>query len=296
VELFRKLKDAPKVLSWLGRQVVEWLTADPPNTKPAIGDFNALKFNIRPADVLLVSGVSRVSAIIQNITHSSWSHVAIYLGRINDIADHNTREHVRAMYDGDESDQLIIEPMPDKGTIISNLETYAASNVRLCRPSTITPADINLVISFAVEHLGTNYDIRQILDLGRYMSSSSIIPKKWKSSLFNTDSNQMLCSTLIARAFDRVKYPILPIIKEDESGNITLFNRNNKLCIPKDFDSSPYFQIIKFPKFPIVGENNYHTVAWDDDTITYDDDSDIQNNNNNNNKTNKTKRMIITNE
>jgi len=261
------------MLSWLCSQVIEWLTVDPPTTKQAIGDFNALRFNIRPADVLLVSGCSRVSTIIQNITHSSWSHVVIYLGRINDIADKDTREHVRAMYDGAEDDQLIIEPMPDKGTIISNLEKYATSNVRLCRPVEITPTDINLVISFAVSHLGMDYDIRQILDLGRYMSTNPIIPKKWKSSLFNKDSNQMLCSTLIAQAFDSVKYPILPIIKEDDSGNITLYNRNNKLCVPKDFDSSPYFQIIKFPKFPIVSKNNYRTVVWDDNAI---DDSVVQ--------------------
>jgi len=86
----------------------------------------------------------------------------------------------------------------------------------------------------------------------------------------------MLCSTLIARAFDRVKYPILPIIKEDESGKITLYNRNNKLCVPKDFDSSPYFQIIKFPIFPVVSSTSYRTVVWGDDTITYDEDNDVK--------------------
>jgi len=177
MELLRKLKDGSNVLSWIGKEVVEWLTIDPPNIKQSIGDFKALQFNIRPADVLLVSGSSRVSTIIQDITHSSWSHVAIYLGRLNDITDKDTREHVRAMYDGDESDQLIIEPMPDKATIISNLATYASSNVRLCRPSGIAPTDISIVINFAVAHLGMDYDIRQILDLGRYMSTNTLIPK-----------------------------------------------------------------------------------------------------------------------
>ena len=43
-------------------------------------DFERLKEVSRKGDVLLVEGDQRVSAIIKLLTHSSWSHAALYIG------------------------------------------------------------------------------------------------------------------------------------------------------------------------------------------------------------------------
>lgn len=36
--------------------------------------------NLRPADVLLVEGNTRISTVIKYLTQSNWSHAALYIG------------------------------------------------------------------------------------------------------------------------------------------------------------------------------------------------------------------------
>ena len=43
-------------------------------------DARQLARHIRRGDVLLVEGHQRVSAMIKYLTHSSWSHAALYVG------------------------------------------------------------------------------------------------------------------------------------------------------------------------------------------------------------------------
>ena len=62
-----------------------------------------------------------------------------------------------------------------------------------------------------------------------------------------------ICSSLIAQAFQSIRYPILPDIEQlsidsaycpgclQESFHI----RHHSLFVPRDFDLSPYFQVIK---------------------------------------------------
>ena len=52
---------------------------------------------------------------------------------------------------------------------------------------------------------------------------------------------------MIAEAFGHIQFPILPLVKRIEGDRVQLFRRNPKLCVPSDFDYSPYFDIIKYP-------------------------------------------------
>ncbi|MDE2427467.1 MAG: hypothetical protein KGM99_01995 [Burkholderiales bacterium] len=76
-------------------------------------------------------------------------------------------------------------------------------------------------------------------------------------------------STLIAQAFQSIRFPILPITdtrnadRPDCPGCIEdiLRVRHHSLFTPRDFDVSPYFQIVK----PGVGLGfDYHALRWDD--------------------------------
>lgn len=109
------------------------------------------------------------------------------------------------------------------------------------------------------------YDIRQILDLARFLFPWWIMPRRWRSSLFNHNAGSVtktVCSTLIAEAFGFVQFPILPLVKLDEHNNVQLYRRNAKLTVPSLFDYSPYFDIIKYPFLDYERHENYHLLPW----------------------------------
>ena len=41
-----------------------------------------------------------------------------------------------------------------------------------------------------------------------------------------------------------------------------LYRRNPKLCVPSDFDYSPYFEIIKYPFFDFSAQSSYRLLPW----------------------------------
>ena len=71
-------------------------------------------------------------------------------------------------------------------------------------------------------------------------------------ALGSGDPTKAICSTLIAQAFQSVSYPILPdmIRRRDNPGaddhNRELLTiRHFSLYSPRDFDISPYFEVVK---------------------------------------------------
>jgi len=261
---------------WLSDKIIQWLIEedDVSGTPPC--DFDRLSFEIRPCDVILVEGRARVSEIIKTITQSPWTHSALYIGRLVDIDDPNVREHISWLYDGDPEDQLIIEPLLGEGTIIVPLHKYKFEHLRICRPQGLSRQDVQGVIRNATRHLGHDYDVRQLLDLARFLLPWSIMPRRWRSSLFEKnagDSTKTVCSSMIASAFTSVQFPILPVIHKTEDG-LRLFKRNIRLYTPKDFDYSPYFQIIKYPLLGLNDLSVYRQLPWDQDGVICNDEND----------------------
>ena len=263
-------------IKWLGNKVIQWLVheEDLEGTPPC--DFDRLSFEIRPCDVILVEGRARVSEVIKTITQSPWTHSALYIGRLADIDDPNVREHISWLYDGPPSDQLIIEPLLGEGTIVAPLKKYESEHLRICRPQGLSRQDVQKVIAHATRHLGHDYDVRQLLDLARFLLPWSIMPRRWRSSLFEKnagDSVRTVCSSMIASAFTAVQFPVLPVIQKSADG-LRLFKRNIRLYTPRDFDYSPYFQIIKYP---VLGLNDlavYRQLPWDQDGVICNDEND----------------------
>ena len=85
-------------------------------------------------------------------------------------------------------------------------------------------------------------------------------------SLGSGDPTRAICSSLIAQAFQSVRYPILPdvrIVKERQGSNFArreiLHIRHHSLFTPRDFDLSPYFQVVK----PHLANGfNPHLLEW----------------------------------
>ncbi|BAO44662.1 YiiX/YebB-like N1pC/P60 family cysteine hydrolase [Thiolapillus brandeum] len=248
---------------------MKWLTRDGPLPETPLCDFNRLRFELRPCDVLLVEGRSRVSEVIKLITQSPWSHSALYIGRLYDIRNPRLRVVIETHFEGDPEEQLVIEAELGKGTIITPLSTYRNEHLRICRPEGLSADDAQEVLAHAIGKLGSNYDIRQVMDLARFFFPWNILPRRWRSSLFQHnagDATRTVCSTLLAEAFSQVDFPILPFIDRGDDGSLRLFKRNPKLFAPRDFDYSPYFSIIKYPYLGMNDLGLYRRLPWDRET------------------------------
>ena len=124
-----------------------WLThEDPPEGVP-LCDFERISYEIRPCDVLLVEGRSRVSDAIRRITQSPWSHACLYIGRLHDIEDIELKKRLLDHYQADPNEQLVIEGFLGKGTIVSSLNLYKNDHIRICRPRGISRGDAQQVLS-----------------------------------------------------------------------------------------------------------------------------------------------------
>lgn len=252
----------------LGKRISAWLTRDHgPGCVMTLCDFERLRFEIRPGDVLLVEGRSRVSEVIKLITQSPWTHSALYIGRVHDVTDAQVRERVLQCYDGDPNEQLIVEALLGEGTVVSPITKYSADHLRICRPSALAPDDAQKIIAQAVSKLGYDYDVRQLLDLARFMFPYSFLPRRWRSSLFAHNAGgptRTVCSSMLAEAFGSVQFPILPIMERRPDGRVRLYHRNFRLFTPRDFDYSPYFEIIKYPYLGINELASYRRLPWDE--------------------------------
>jgi len=236
-----------------------------PNPIP-MSDYERMRYEIKPGDVILIEGRSRVSDVIKTVTQSRWSHAALYIGRIHEIESPLDRQRLKSFFDGQPDVQLIVESELGMGTVARPLSVYDRDHVRICRPKDLTYSDAQKVIHYGISRLGTDYDVRQIFDLLRFFFPYLILPRRWRSSLFAKhpgQSTKTVCSTMIAEAFSSIQYPILPMVKRSECGQVNIYRRNPKLCTPSDFDYSPYFDIIKYPFMNFAqSEPHYRQLPW----------------------------------
>lgn len=245
--------------------MLNWLNKEGPSDQKPLCDFQKIRYEIKPCDVLLVEGRSRLTSVIKTVTQSPWSHAALYIGRLHDIEDPRARKKIKQFYDGQPDTQLLIESQLGLGTVIRPLNTYDRDHIRICRPRDLAYKDAQELTRFAVSRLGCDYDVRQVVDLLRFLVPWFIVPSRWRSSLFHYipgTSARTVCSTMIAEAFSYIQYPILPLVKRQGSSCFKVFRRNPKLCVPSDFDYSPYFDIIKYPIMDLNKEANYRLLPW----------------------------------
>jgi hypothetical protein len=186
-------------------------------------------------------------------------------GALHDIEDRTLRNLVVQHYQRDHSEQLLLEALIGEGTRISPLSRYAHDHLRICRPHGLSRGDAQRVIGYAIRRLGSDYDVRQLLDLARFFLPWGIVPRRWRSSLFQANAGgvtRTVCAGLIAESFGAVDFPILPFIDRRADGTLRFFKRNPRLFTPRDFDYSPYFDIIKYPFLGIDEIGLYRRLPW----------------------------------
>lgn len=259
---------------WLVNKVVGYLSEEAGEITMPLCDFARFRFEVRPGDVILVEGRSRLSEVIKNITLSNWTHGALYVGRFSDIENKELQERARSFYYGNTEEPLIVEALIGEGVVIAPLTKYQYHNLRICRPKDLSPHDARQVIAHSIKSLGMGYHTRQLFDIARFILPYSFLPKRWRSTLLEHsagDVTKTICSTMLAEAFADVHYPILPMIRHERDGSLKWIHRNSSLFTPRDFDYSPYFDIIKYP-FLGIDTEIYKKLPWDATGVLHNDD------------------------
>ncbi len=216
-------------------------------------ELTALRDTLRPGDVLLVEGKGRISGSIKYLTQSTWSHSALYVGPMAGAAN-------------DGEPDVLIEANIDEGVVAAPLSKYLHCQTRICRPVGLSEADCEKVCRYVSERVGLGYDFKNVIDLMRYLFPWPLT-QRWRSrtiALGSGDASRIICSSLIAQAFDAVRYPVLPQITHVESGTTRheiAEIRHWSLYAPRDFDISPYFMVVK----PTLARGfNYKDMHWAD--------------------------------
>ncbi|CUX81680.1 MAG: Orthopoxvirus protein of unknown function (DUF830) [Roseibaca calidilacus] len=223
----------------IGQALGRWLERDRAQFEPrAALDPDMLIRTLRRGDVLLVEGRAKISTAIKYLTQSTWSHAALYVGD---------------MLPG-QGPHMLIEVTLQNGVHAVPLSKYARSNIRICRAVGLSEAERDAVARFMLDRIGYEYDLRNIIDLARYLFPTPPVPIRFRRrmlALGSGDPTRAICSSLIAQAFQSVRYPILPEIRRsrahgsDYSRREIFHIRHHSLFVPRDFDLSPYFEIVK---------------------------------------------------
>ena len=259
LHLLRDIATGAAIKKWLGAHLVAYLsqTTHVHGTSSPT-DPDKLMACLKPGDVLLVEGQTRVSVAIKYLTQSTWSHAALYAG------------DATGLNDADGLPRGFLEADIREGVRAVSVAAFAGLHCRVCRPVGLTAPEIDALIGFVMARLGHRYDLKNVIDLARYLIPTPPVPVRWRRrmlALGSGDPTRAICSTLIALAFQSVRYPILPMIETVPSGNpqcpgcldAILHVRHHSLFVPRDFDVSPYFAVVK----PTLVEGfNHRSLAW----------------------------------
>jgi len=273
---------------WITERVERILTKPVGTYDLRVGnDFERLRAHLRKGDVLLVEGDQRVSAVIKYLTQSSWSHAALYVGdelvRRGGELSEAALEHF-----GADARNVLVEAIVEGGVVASPVSKYAHLNVRLCRPHGLRKEDLKAILDDAVSSLGWQYDQRNIIDLAFHLLRVAMLPRRRQLEAFTLGSglgSSVICTSLLGGLFHGVNYPVLPRVVSSEfaeaperpprfwrrrrravsrSPYAGVFHRRHPtLLTPRDFDLSPFFEIVKFNVIE-PGSFDYRRIDWGD--------------------------------
>lgn len=249
------------LLHLLGRRMAHFL-AQPRRhqTRPSTSDPALLALTLQRGDVLLVEGNSRFATAIKFLTQSTWSHAALYIGE-------------EPLLEGGTPQPMLIDVDVEQGVRRVLLSQFSAEHTRICRPRGVPVTVVDQLVGFLRARLGYSYDLKNVFDLARYLIRQPPVPGHMRRRLIALGSGEptkAICSTLLAQAFESIRYPILPEIESvlgcaggREQRQEILHIRNYSLYTPRDFDVSPFFDVVK-PR--LQAGFDYRALQWSDES------------------------------
>ena len=247
-----------RLKQWISDRILRYLDMPTRRYAPFFSPpIDVLRACLEPGDILLIEGNTRLSATIKFLTQSTWSHATLYVGANG--TENETQSDPRVLLEADAKHGVGLVP----------LSKYAYFNTRICRPVGLNSTERQKIVDYALAHVGMQYDTAQIVDLARYLFPYPPVPvflRRRMLAIGSGDPTRAICSTLIAEAFESIRYPILPESVDGASYGIAPFVekesdhiRRHGLYTPRDFDISPFFAVIK----PVIGKDfDFHALKW----------------------------------
>jgi hypothetical protein len=181
-------------------------------------DLEVLARVLLPGDVILVEGNTRFASLVRVLTQSTWSHVAMFVGPLDDRPD----------------PACLVEADVEQGVRTIPLSELRGMSARVVRATGLTAQERAQVARRVLARVGQRYDVdyaiglaRTLWPIGRGRARQELTPV--------AAAERAICSTLLAQAFEEVGYPVL--------------SRPAGACVytPRDFDLSPYFGVVAAP-------------------------------------------------
>ncbi len=186
-------------------------------------DLEVLARLLLPGDVILVEGNTRFASLVRVLTQSTWSHVAMFVGPLDDSPD----------------PVCIVEADVERGVRTIRLSELGGMSARVVRANGLNASERDQVARRALARVGQRYDVDYAIELAR-----SLWPigrgKARRHPAPVAAAERAICSTLLAQAFEEVGYPILPRPVPSAPGAARVYT-------PRDFDLSPYFTVVPAP-------------------------------------------------
>src|SRR5262249_34285136 len=158
--------DMNPVLRWMGGHLARYLATPIRGAQTATASPEQLAQALRPGDVLLVEGNTRVSTAIKYLTQSTWSHATFYVG--DALGPPAPGEQPRVLVEADILHGIRAVPLSE----------IAGLNTRICRPVGLSKEDLQKVIRFTISRIGGRYDLKNVFDLARYLIPTPPVPTR----------------------------------------------------------------------------------------------------------------------
>jgi Permuted papain-like amidase enzyme, YaeF/YiiX, C92 family len=178
-------------------------------------DPQSLASILLPGDVLLTDGNTRAAAIVRRVTRSMWSHVAMYVGPLEEGSDA----------------RCIVEADVAAGVRSVRLSELKGLHVRVLRPRHLDEGDRRRLAAWVVSRIGDEYDLAHAWALGTKLLRLPLGSRFAPAPVTLAQSaTRFICSTLLAHAFALVGLPIFADLR---------------FVTPRDFESAPAFEIVR---------------------------------------------------
>lgn len=188
-------------------------------------DLQTLAEVLDRGDVLLSAGNTRCAALVERVTRSTWSHVSMYVGPLDDASD----------------PLCIVEADIAAGVRPIRLSQLGARRVCVLRATGLDESERRQLADTVVSRVGSEYDLQHAWVLARNLAvrrrralSASIPSTKGKSV------TRFICSSLIAQAFAMIGHSLLPVRPRRECAGVA----DHAHLTPADFERSSAFEIV----------------------------------------------------
>ena len=184
----------------------------------------ALAAVLRRGDVLLSAGNTRCAELVKRLTQSTWSHVSMYVGPMEE-----------------EPDPLcVVEADIVHGVRRIRLSQLNAHRICVLRPVGLDDIERARLAESVLRHIGSEYDLAHAWQLARGL----LLCRLWARlrslpTTMRLSATRFICSSLIAQAFAMIGYAILP------AGAVAVeHGRYHSALVPADFERASMFAVV----------------------------------------------------